>query len=116
MKMNYTDQTKNPARQALNRAVNRAIADGSPVFVNQPAPCYVCQGICLGHDPIEAGDVFESTSGNIWQVVAVKDREFGQCAEVFATMKPADHYCWSVDSLRMMRRLEPNAPKPPEVF
>lgn len=28
----------NPARQALSRAVNRAIASGAPVFVNIPAP------------------------------------------------------------------------------
>ena len=164
---------RNPAREALNRAVNRAIAEGSPVFVNQPAlpyvcqivdvdgeielttnvssvseaviwlnengismeqidavprvdycifryqrkaavPCYVCQGTCLGHDPIEPGDVFESTSGNLWQVVIVKDREFGQYAEVFSpNCNPQYHYCWSVDSLRMMRRLEPNDPKHP---
>lgn len=202
---------RNAAREALNRAVNKAIADGSPVFVNQPAmptthryernvnpsigklnvclfcsepfqhpnhiatgslpyvceivsadgeveistnvasvseavqwlrdngismeqidavprvdycifryqrkaavPCYVCQGTCLGHDPIEPGDVFESTSGNLWQVVIVKDREFGQYAEVFSpNCNPQYHYCWSVDSLRMMRRLEPNDPKHP---
>jgi hypothetical protein len=41
--MNYPDQTKNPARQALNRAVNCAIAEGSAVFVNQPALPYVCE-------------------------------------------------------------------------
>lgn len=28
---------RNPAREALQRAVNRAIADGAPVYVNQPA-------------------------------------------------------------------------------
>lgn len=28
---------RNPAREALNRAVNKAIADGAPVYVNQPA-------------------------------------------------------------------------------
>lgn len=28
----------NAARQALSRAVNRAIANGAPVFVNIPAP------------------------------------------------------------------------------
>lgn len=27
----------NPAREALSRAVNRAIANGAPVYVNQPA-------------------------------------------------------------------------------
>ena len=27
----------NPARQALTRAVNRAIANGAPVYVNQPS-------------------------------------------------------------------------------
>ena len=35
--MNYPDQSKNPARQALTRAVNKALADGAPVYVNQPA-------------------------------------------------------------------------------
>lgn len=28
---------RNPAREALSRAVNRAIAEGAPVYVNQPA-------------------------------------------------------------------------------
>ena len=28
----------NPAREALTRAVNRAIANGAPVYVNEPAP------------------------------------------------------------------------------
>ena len=28
----------NPAREALTRAVNRAIANGEPVYVNEPAP------------------------------------------------------------------------------
>jgi len=28
----------NPAREALTRAVNQAIANGAPVYVNQPAP------------------------------------------------------------------------------
>ena len=197
------EMKRNPAREALNRAVNNAIADGSPVFVNQPAmptthryernvnpsigkvnvclfcsepfqhpnhiatgslpyaceivsadgeveistnvasvseaviwlnengismeqidavprvdycifryqrkapvPCYVCQGTCLGHEPIEAGDVFESTSGNVWQVMRVENREAGQYAEVFSTSKPADHYFWHTDSLRLMRRKE----------
>ena len=35
--MNYPDQTQNPARMALTRAVNRAIAEGSPIYVNQSA-------------------------------------------------------------------------------
>ena len=35
--MNYPDQTQNPARMALTRAVNRAIAEGSPIYVNRPA-------------------------------------------------------------------------------
>ena len=35
--MNYPDQTQNPARMALTRAVNRAIAEGYPIYVNQPA-------------------------------------------------------------------------------
>ena len=35
--MNYPDQSKNPGRIALTRAVNRAIAAGSPVYVNVPA-------------------------------------------------------------------------------
>ena len=35
--MNYPDQTQNPARMALTRAVNRAIAEGSSIYVNQPA-------------------------------------------------------------------------------
>jgi hypothetical protein len=28
----------NPAKEALTRAVNRAIAEGAPVYVNQPPP------------------------------------------------------------------------------
>ena len=40
----------NPAREALNRAVNRAIAEGSPVFVNQPALPYVCQIVDVDGD------------------------------------------------------------------
>ena len=36
--MNYPDQSKNPAWQALHRAVEQARADGAPVYVNQPAP------------------------------------------------------------------------------
>jgi hypothetical protein len=36
--MNYPDQSDNPARQALTRAVDRAIANGSPVVVNVPIP------------------------------------------------------------------------------
>ena len=75
--------------------------------------CYTCRGTCLGHDSIEPGDVFESTSGNIWQVIRVEDREAGQYAEVFATSRPADRYFWHTDSLRLMRRLEPNDPKHP---
>ena len=67
--------------------------------------CYTCRGTCLGHDSIEPGDVFESTSGNIWQVIRVEDREAGQYAEVFATSRPADRYFWHTDSLRLMRRL-----------
>jgi hypothetical protein len=47
--------------------------------------------------------VFESTSGNIWQVIRVEDREAGQYAEVFATSRPADRYFWHTDSLRLMR-------------
>ena len=35
--MIYPDQTHNPARMALTRAVNRAIAEGSSIYVNQPA-------------------------------------------------------------------------------
>lgn len=35
--MTTTTTTKNPALDALHNAVNRAIADGAPVFVNQPA-------------------------------------------------------------------------------
>jgi uncharacterized protein YbcC (UPF0753/DUF2309 family) len=35
--VNYPDQSKNPARQALTRTVNKAIADGAPVYINQPA-------------------------------------------------------------------------------
>ena len=34
--MNYPNQSENPARIALTRAVNRAMANGSPVYVNQP--------------------------------------------------------------------------------
>jgi hypothetical protein len=33
--MNYPNQKDNPARQALTRAVDRAIANGSPVVVNE---------------------------------------------------------------------------------
>lgn len=50
---------RNPAREALNRAVNRAIADGSPVYVNQPATGslpYVCE--IVGTD----GDIEISTN------------------------------------------------------
>jgi hypothetical protein len=36
--MNYPNQKDNPARQALTRAVDRAIAAGAPVYVNEPAP------------------------------------------------------------------------------
>lgn len=36
--MNYPNQKDNPARQALTRAVDRAIAAGAPVYVNDPAP------------------------------------------------------------------------------
>jgi hypothetical protein len=100
----------NPAREALNRAVNRAKETRK---VDAPAACYVCRGTCLGHDAIEPGDVFESTSGNVWQVVRTEDREAGQYAEVFATSKPEDHYFWHTDSLRLMRRLEPSDPKHP---
>jgi hypothetical protein len=32
---------------------------------------------------------------------------------VFATSRPADRYFWHTDSLRLMRRLEPNDPKHP---
>lgn len=35
--MNYPNQSENPARIALTRAVNQAMANGSPVYVNQPA-------------------------------------------------------------------------------
>ena len=35
--MNYPDQSKNPARQALTRTVNKAIADGTPIYTDQPA-------------------------------------------------------------------------------
>ena len=35
--MNYSNQKDNPARQALTRAVDRAIANGSPVVVNVAA-------------------------------------------------------------------------------
>lgn len=38
--MNYPNQSDNPARQALTRAVDRAIANGSPVVVNVPAKVY----------------------------------------------------------------------------
>lgn len=36
--MNYPDHRQNPAWQALHRAVEKAKADGAPVYVNQPAP------------------------------------------------------------------------------
>ena len=35
--MNYPDQSKNPARQIASRVINKAIANGAPVYVNQPA-------------------------------------------------------------------------------
>jgi nicotinamidase-related amidase len=35
--MNYPNQKDNPARQALTRAVDKAIAEGAPVYVNEPA-------------------------------------------------------------------------------
>ena len=35
--MNYPNPKDNPARQALARAIDKAIADGAPVYVNQPA-------------------------------------------------------------------------------
>jgi hypothetical protein len=35
--MNYPNQNDNPARQALTRAVDRAIVNGSPVVVNVAA-------------------------------------------------------------------------------
>ena len=34
--MNYPNPKDNPARQALARAIDKAIADGAPVYVNQP--------------------------------------------------------------------------------
>jgi hypothetical protein len=34
--MNYPDHRQNPAWQALHRAVEKAKADGAPVYVNQP--------------------------------------------------------------------------------
>ena len=39
--MNYPNQNDDPARQALTRAVDLAIANGSPVVVNvaDPARC-----------------------------------------------------------------------------
>lgn len=33
--MNYPNPKNNPARQVLTRAVNRAVTEGYPVFVNQ---------------------------------------------------------------------------------
>ena len=36
--MNYPNPKDNPARQALTRAVDKAIAEGAPIYVNQPAP------------------------------------------------------------------------------
>ncbi len=33
----------NPAREALSRVINRAIANGSPVIVEQPAPHVVAE-------------------------------------------------------------------------
>jgi hypothetical protein len=48
-------QTQNPARAALTRAVNAAIAAGAPVYVNQPAPVanpllFNCQTDCIAPD------------------------------------------------------------------
>ena len=39
--MKYPNPSDNPARQALTRAVNKAIAAGAPVYVNKPAPAPV---------------------------------------------------------------------------
>jgi hypothetical protein len=36
--VNYPNQKDNLARQALTRAVDRALAAGAPVYVNVPAP------------------------------------------------------------------------------
>lgn len=36
--MNYPNPKDNPARQALSLAINKAIAEGAPVYINQPAP------------------------------------------------------------------------------
>jgi hypothetical protein len=36
--VNYPNPKDNPARQALTRAVNKALTNGAPVYVNQPAP------------------------------------------------------------------------------
>jgi hypothetical protein len=47
----------NPARQALTRAVNRAIAEGSPVFVNQPAPKHPVK-----FSSLQTGDIFDWTA------------------------------------------------------
>ena len=45
----------NPARDALTRAVNKAIAGGAPVYVNDPAPGYTLEhtwsGLILIRDP-----------------------------------------------------------------
>jgi 7,8-dihydro-6-hydroxymethylpterin-pyrophosphokinase len=36
--MHYDSPDRNPARAALSRAVNRAIAEGSPIYTNHPVP------------------------------------------------------------------------------
>lgn len=45
----------NPAKQALSRAVNRAIANGAPVYVNQPALSDNARAVlayCRDHSPV----------------------------------------------------------------
>lgn len=42
--MNYPNQKDNPARQALTHAIDKAIAEGAPVYVNEPAAAKVLVG------------------------------------------------------------------------
>lgn len=53
----------NPARQALTRAVNRAIAQGAPVYINQPAlsdAARAALAYCEANSPVSK---FGSTTG-----------------------------------------------------
>ena len=83
--MNYPNPNDNPARQALTRAVDRAIANGSPVVVNVAA------------EPAEPTTVvvYSPSTDEVYLQRELGDTEIMD-ARVFAD-QAADMFCAEID-------------------